>query len=561
MRLSHVSLLLTPLLGCFTACDGSSAETADDTPTESSDPDDTASDGTQSTASAAAGDPAPDADGERGTSGTSPTPSASGPSEGGGGGVSTAGSPGLIARADAGSGGHSNTSDAGAPTETAPGCVEPMRLGSGQAEAVPLATDAGIIDGGALADVDFAHFGLALDADAPVIDIAAGGEHVCVLLRDGRVRCWGSNVYGQLGYGHTDAIGDDELPASAGDVSLGGSAAQLAANGNKTCVVLTDGGVKCWGQASWGQLGTDDEDEHIGDDETPADVDAIDLGGAVRQIVTGVIHTCAVMMDGSLICWGSEREGILGFADEPEFSGQRFLRNAEPVDVGGPVVRASAGLHNTCALLEGGSLRCWGLGSRGLLGYGNEESIGDDEVPSAAGDVPVGAEVLDVRVGTRNTCVLLPCGEVRCWGLGVFGNLGQAATDDIGDDELPSDVEPLRLGGPAAAIATCSEVSDQHNCALLWNGDVRCWGNAGTGVLGYAGTDLVGNDEFPDAAGPVRVGGPVSRIETGESFTCALLQNGDVRCWGSGGAELGQGTETRIGDDEHPESIPPVVIE
>ena len=102
-----------------------------------------------------------------------------------------------------------------------------------------------------------------------VVQVATGDFHTCALLTTGNVRCWGLNDLGQLGYGNTENIGDDETPAEVGDVPVGGSVVQLEASENQTCAVLTSGSVRCWGANNRGQLGYGNTNT-LGDDETPA---------------------------------------------------------------------------------------------------------------------------------------------------------------------------------------------------------------------------------------------------------------------------------------------------
>jgi alpha-tubulin suppressor-like RCC1 family protein len=104
--------------------------------------------------------------------------------------------------------------------------------------------------------------------DVPVGRLAAGAFHTCVLNAEG-VYCWGRNDFGQLGYGHTDTIGDDELPGTVGPVPLGGNAIEIAAGAFHTCALLDTGAVRCWGRNDAGQLGYGHM-RTIGDDETPA---------------------------------------------------------------------------------------------------------------------------------------------------------------------------------------------------------------------------------------------------------------------------------------------------
>src|SRR5262249_25507811 len=153
----------------------------------------------------------------------------------------------------------------------------------------------------------------------------------------------------------------------------------------------------------------------------------------------------------------------------------------------GRVVQIAAGDQSTCALLDGGNVRCWGLG--GVLGYGNFNSVGDNEVPATVGDVNVGGT--GMGIATRgHTCAVVGVGSVRCWGDGAFGELGYANTRNIGDDETPASAGDVFVGSKVVSIA----VGVFHTCAILDNGKVRCWGQGGA-ELGYANTDEIGDDE------------------------------------------------------------------
>ena len=113
---------------------------------------------------------------------------------------------------------------------------------------------------------------------------------------------------------------------------------------------------------------------------------------------------------------------------------------AGDVPVGGPI-RLAAAFHHTCAILQGGAVRCWGQGYYGPLGYGNPDTIGDNRPPSAAGDVNVGGTVTDITAGSYYTCAVLTKGTVRCWGTGTQGGVGYANKNFIiGDDETPASV-------------------------------------------------------------------------------------------------------------------------
>ena len=126
-----------------------------------------------------------------------------------------------------------------------------------------------------------------------VVQISAGGSHTCALLDNGAVRCWGSNEYGQLGYPNTPNIGDDEPAGAGGDVVLGGPAIQISAGGIMTCALLATGSVRCWGYGADGGLGYGNTN-NIGDDETPASAGDVPIGGRAVQLSAGVA-TCALL--------------------------------------------------------------------------------------------------------------------------------------------------------------------------------------------------------------------------------------------------------------------------
>jgi uncharacterized repeat protein (TIGR01451 family) len=152
-------------------------------------------------------------------------------------------------------------------------------------------------------------------------------------------------------------------------------------------------------------------------------------------------------------------------------------------------------------------VRCWGDGNTGKLGYGNTTDIGDDELPGSVGpvDLGTGRTARGISAMRFHTCALLDDGSVRCWGFGDEGQLGYGNTSNIGDDETPGSVGPVDIGAGRTALTIT--VGQRHSCVLLDNGDVRCWGNASAGQLGYASTTDIGDDEAPAVAGPVQLGG------------------------------------------------------
>ncbi|MBI4001268.1 MAG: hypothetical protein HY348_05740 [Nitrospira defluvii] len=185
-----------------------------------------------------------------------------------------------------------------------------------------------------------------------VAAVAAGWSHTCALTSSGGVKCWGNNQDGQLGDGTTVAR---NTPTEV--VGLGGGVTALAAGGRHTCALLMTGGVKCWGQNQRGQLG----DGTTADRVTPINVAELTTG--VIALAAGWQHSCALMLSGTIKCWGNNGSGQLGVGS--------LLLKVTVTDVtwvAPTAVAVTAGREHTCALLSDNAVRCWGDDEQGQLG-------------------------------------------------------------------------------------------------------------------------------------------------------------------------------------------------
>jgi alpha-tubulin suppressor-like RCC1 family protein len=384
--------------------------------------------------------------------------------------------------------------------------------------------------------------------------LAAGLDHTCAVSNLGTLKCWGSSASGQLGYGNTNTIGDTETPATVAEVDVGGTVEQVATGNSHTCALLTSGNVRCWGEGDSGRLGYGDIDDiGIG---SPILKENVDVGGPVKQLTAGALHSCALLETGTLRCWGSGTDGRLGYNDTNPVGASNTPNQAGDVPVGGLVAQVDAGTSHTCAVLTNNKVRCWGIGSFGRLGYGNTNNVGDNVARTiqGAGDVAVGGlddQASEVVAAGTHTCARLVSGSVRCWGVGTSGRLGYVPPTDgiVGNDEVPSTQPLLDLGvGSAAQLSARVD----HTCALVTVpvGGVRCWGEGNSGRLGHDDTTDV---QIPTSVSPVSVGEQVVQVAAGGAHSCALLTNGAVRCWGAGGlGALGYGDMANVGDGDGP---------
>jgi hypothetical protein len=405
-----------------------------------------------------------------------------------------------------------------------------------------------------------------------VKQITGGERHTCALLSDDTVRCWGLNTNGQLGTGTPDRV---LLPSAAAPVSVtntpGMKVTAIAAGWFHTCAVLSDGNAKCWGWNDFGQLGYGNT-ENIGDNELPSSVGPLSLTTTPGVTVTAIAagrHTCALFSDSSVKCWGGTPYG---------YGNSRLIGDDEPPSSVGPisvtttpgvtVTSIACSFNNTCVVLSDGSMKCWGMNGWGELGSGNVDSIGDNELPSAVGPVSVtntpGVTVTAVAGGFNHMCALLSDGSVKCWGginNGTMG-VGYGNTVPIGDNELPSSVGAISLTTTPGVFATAITSGTHHACALLSDSSVKCWGWNAHGQLGYGNTDVIGDNEVPASIGAASVtttpGVRVTALAAGASawHTCALLSDRSAKCWGlNTDGQAGYGTTQNIGNDELPSSL------
>ncbi|MCP9955542.1 RCC1 domain-containing protein [Actinomadura madurae] len=416
--------------------------------------------------------------------------------------------------------------------------------------------------------------------------IDAGVRHTCVVDDGFAVRCWGQNHDGQLGHGRNAdpgwrRIGDNEAPSAADPVDLGGNLAWKVATGAlHSCAVLVDGGVVCWGQNRFGVLGSGAQDGanvSIGDDETPADVPVggdimVDLGRnrTAKAIAAGGSHTCVIDDLDDVMCWGLSSKGQLGYPNTEEIIGDdEDPAQVNAVELGRRTVRAiAAGEDHTCAVTESGAVYCWGDNTHGQLGLPDlTDQIGDDETPLAAGAVDLnGMKAVDITAGRAHTCATLEDATLRCWGDNTYGATG-LGTPGL---DLPPDSGPVDLGGTGVTTAVAGY---DHTCTALAGSvhHVRCWGRVGwqskDGRLGLPdlGTfEDLGDDELPSSASWVRLAGEsVVALAAGTVHTCAVTTAGAVRCWGDnvdGALGNALGVSSVIGDDETPGATRPISL-
>ena len=322
------------------------------------------------------------------------------------------------------------------------------------------------------------------------------------------------------------------------------------------CVVLDDGNAKCWGWNAYGQcgIGTNTDVGGVGFDGT-SPVAMLGAGRTVQEVAGGWYHMCALLDGGSVKCWGYGGQ-TLGYGDTTNrgTNVNELGENLPEVDLGtGKVAKALySGYGSICVILTDDSTKCWGkyqevpYGDNVLRGTAPGEM--GDNLPTV--DFGTGRHATHISMGENIGCAVLDDGGVKCWadtGSNTAGKLGQDATGLAMGDSFP----PINLGTGKVAVQVSTKT--QHSCAVFDDGTLKCWGANGNGQLGLGDANNRGvlalemGDNLP--AVDVGTGRTVTSVSVSASFTCAVLDDGSTKCWGSSGSngQLGQGDSTSRG--------------
>ncbi|MGQ0799719.1 MAG: RCC1 domain-containing protein [Pseudomarimonas sp.] len=395
---------------------------------------------------------------------------------------------------------------------------------------------------------------------ADLTQIAVGGLHTCALDQQGRVSCWGSNIAGQLGLGDNASDSARLTPVPLPDL-LG--VRTLSTGYFHSCAITAERGVVCWGLNDNGQLGDGSDVYARG---TP--VATLGLSGAVTALATGNRHSCALLDGGQVSCWGGNTFGQLGDGS----SATQRPRAGSVEGLPAAALLIAAGDEHTCALLVDFSVYCWGYNAFGQLG---NNSMSNASRPVRVQGLP--DPVLSLAGGANSTCAVTRAGAVYCWGpqfpLTAFsggslvareypgfasgfiaidgGNSHFCAINTSGVVKCLGDNVAGQLGtgpidGSSGAETVIGLTSDTvqisagggHSCARSQSGGAQCWGSNTTGQLGIDNVSL--------RLVPTRVLGQASSVGSvavGSQSSCALSTTGSVSCWGYNlNGELGDGT-------------------
>jgi E3 ubiquitin-protein ligase HERC3 len=385
-----------------------------------------------------------------------------------------------------------------------------------------------------------------------VTAVAGSDQSTCALLSNGAVRCWGKNDSGQAGTGSlSDVI---RKPGPPVDLGAGKTATSICLGSGHTCALLAGGSIKCWGYNDSGLLGTGDTTPHGGTPGSMGDnLPAVDLGPGrtAVSVSCGASHTCAILDEGTLKCWGLNSDGELGLGDAllRGYVASGMGSGLPPVALGTgkKAVQVAAGASFTCARLDDGTVKCWGNNNYGQLGRGDTTKVGDK--PAQMGDalaainLGAGRTARQVYASYTGACAQLDDGTTKCWGAAPSGSSETATWHGDEAGEVGDALKPLDFGTGRKPLEIA--LGGSMLCVRLDDKSVRCLGANSLGQLGA--------EDFVDRSDPSLQGNllPVVNLGTGRTATalgaggahvCAVLDDGTLKCWGLNHAgQLGVG--------------------
>ena len=378
--------------------------------------------------------------------------------------------------------------------------------------------------------------------------IAGGNGHACVGLPSGKVQCWGTNNYGQLGNKSNKASSRPVYVVNRKGTQLK-DVIQVSGGGNTTCALFRNKAVQCWGDNSFGALGNNSTKNSsravsvLRDTAMPA----IRLSG-IEQIATGTNYSCALLSNHRVKCWGANDSGQLGIGSDDGLAHrtpvyvQTSEQDSTPLE---GVTQIAAGGKTTCAVLLDKTVKCWGSNDSGQIGTGSmnrTEYAGPVHVHATRSGKTLLAHVQKVAVGHNHTCSLLEGGKVKCWGT----NRGSTLTSNVYDSSFKTVPNPVFVSESKSDFTPLSNVIDisagkEHTCGVLSDKRLKCWGRQWSGQLGHGSRSKSSYPRHVVTSGknknPLE---DVVSVYAHDGYTCALLSSNEVKCWGDG-------TDSRLG--------------
>ena len=264
----------------------------------------------------------------------------------------------------------------------------------------------------------------------------------------------------------------------------------------------------------------------------------------IAAITAWANTTCALTDSGNVKCWGWGEDGQLGNGAD--------LSSNIPVEVhtsstDTDALSGIAAISGICALTDDGNVKCWGLGSYGRLGNGgttNSNTPVDVCARAKTGvetTCPALADIAAIAATSSHRCALTDSGTLKCWGRGSSGRLGNGATTQA--NSIPVNVRTSSGNSDDLSGVESISLGGEHSCAVMDDSSIKCWGDGGNGRLGNgATTDQSSPVDVHTSADNSDALSDIANLSLGTPQTCAVTNDTTVKCWGDGNSgQLGNG--------------------
>ncbi len=297
-----------------------------------------------------------------------------------------------------------------------------------------------------------------------VVDISTSHNFTCALLENQTVKCWGENTYKQLG-----ALTANDYSATPVQVQNLANVIKISSGYYHACALLSDNDVYCWGKYDDGRLGYNATESSL-----VANPVTFTTSDPIKDLSTGNMHSCAILENGAVFCWGKNDYGQLG--DDPTST----LSSSQPTIIEGTYEVASllsAGNSFNCVAMSAGGIKCLGQNDSDAGQLGKADLLELFSYSFIDVDVLAGKQISSVSSNSSHSCVVIEK-KIYCWGKNDYGQLGNGTIDSPLTSVLVTDSEG----------ATSVAAGKLHSCAVI-KGEVFCWGRNNQGQLGDGTTE------------------------------------------------------------------------
>jgi alpha-tubulin suppressor-like RCC1 family protein len=361
-----------------------------------------------------------------------------------------------------------------------------------------------------------------------IAELRAGADMTCART-SGAVSCWGGGISMP-----TPLALPADLPASnVVEIALGGLG-MTSTGGTAPAICLRSMASDVYCAATLQQ--------------TPAKIAQL----KASDISIGANHACAVTTAGQVACWGANNSGQIG-------DGSNTARSM-PVPVTGGltnVKRVAAGFEDTCAVTMDGTVWCWGSDDHDQLGrkfFPPPSDACPAQIPNA--DVGVPVQAMAVALGDRFACALRNDATLLCWGDNQHDELGDDRQMPVDSEPLPSDTisspTPGRVHMRAAVSFSQVSSGGGHSCGVDSNHQLWCWGENQQGQSTAASSSSLQEPTLVDNGSGLPI--PADNVAVGRQHTCASSTGRGVMCWGSNAS--GQIGSSTTGATALPTAVP-----